>query len=273
MADQDMKKAANTGPRMRALPALWRREVVKFARDPNRVAGAVLQPVAIWLLLGFGFQDSFSLPTAAGADMPYLEFLFPGMITIVALFTAIFSTIAIVEERDSGFLQAALATPVRRGSLTLGPALGCATLVVGQSILFFALIPLTGHAPTVSGLVLMAGVLAVVALGFNAFGVVMAWRSRTTRGFHALMTLLLIPLWALSGAFFPAEGAPGLLRWAIRLNPVSYGVDALRSAMYWPQASPVEAFPFALSLAVTGIFAAAMLALAVRTAGRAGAGS
>ncbi len=258
----------NASPKLHAVPALWRRELVKFLRDRNRVAGAVLQPVAIWLLLGFGFRDSFRLPDATGMDLPYLEFLFPGMMAIVALFTAIFSTISIVEERDSGFLQAALATPARRWSLVLGPALGSVTLAVGQGALFFLLIPLTGHAPGWVGVTLMAGILAAVALGFTGLGVVIAWRSRTTRGFHAVMNLCLIPLWVLSGAFFPAEGAPGALQWAIRLNPVSYGVDALRTAMYWPQEPPIGVFPFALSLAVTGLFAAAMFFWAARSAGR-----
>ena len=254
--------------KMHAVPALWRRELVKFVRDANRVAGAVLQPLAVWLLLGFGFRGSFSPPTPAGMDMPYLEFLFPGMIALVALFTSIFSTISIVEERQSGFLQAALATPVRRSSLVLGPALGSTTLAVGQGLLFFALIPLTGYVPSLPGLALMAGILALVALGFAALGVVVAWQSRTTRGFHAVMNLCLIPLWVLSGAFFPAEGAPSVLQWAIRLNPVSYGVDALRTAMYWPQDPPIDASSFTLSLAVTGLFAGIMLILATRTAGK-----
>ena len=122
--------------------------------------------------------------------------------------------------------------------------------------------------PSLLGLALMAGILALVALGFTALGVIIAWRSRTTRGFHAVMNLCLIPLWVLSGAFFPAEGAPGILQWAIRLNPVSYGVDALRTAMYWPQNPPIDASSFALSLAVTGCFVAVMLVLAVRTAGK-----
>ena len=253
---------------MHAVPALWRREMVKFVRDVSRVAGAMLQPVAVWLLLGFGFKGSFNPPAPAGMDVPYLEFLFPGMIALVALFTSIFSTISIVEERHSGFLQAALATPVRRSSLVLGAALGSTTLAVVQGLLFFAVLPLTGHIPTLPGFALMVGIMALVALGFAAVGIVVAWQSRTTRGFHAVMNLCMIPLWVLSGAFFPADGAPGALQWAIRLNPVSHGVSALRTAMYWPQDPPIDASSFALSLTVTGLFAAMMLILAVRTAGQ-----
>jgi len=249
---------------MHAVPALWRREVVKFVRDASRVAGAVLQPVAIWLLLGFGFRGSFRPPTPSGMDIPYLEFLFPGMIALVALFTSIFSTISIVEERHSGFLQAALAAPVRRLSLVLGAALGSATLAVAQGLLFFAVLPLTGHVPSLAGFALMAGIMALVALGFAAVGIVVAWQSRTTRGFHAVITLCMIPLWVLSGAFFPAEGAPTVLQWTIRLNPLSHGIAALRTAMYWPQDPPIDASSFALSLAVTGLFAAIMLIFAAR---------
>ncbi|MXW65142.1 MAG: ABC transporter permease subunit [Bacteroidetes bacterium SB0662_bin_6] len=251
--------------KMHAVPALWRREVVKFVRDGNRVAGAMLQPVVVWLLLGFGFRGSFRPPTPSGMDIPYLEFLFPGMIALVALFTSIFSTISIVEERHSGFLQAALAAPVRRLSLVLGAALGSTTLAVGQGLLFFAVLPLTGHVPTLLGFVLMVGIMALVAFGFAAVGIVVAWQSRTTRGFHAVMNLCMIPLWVLSGAFFPAEGAPATLQWAIRLNPLSHGIAALRTAMYWPQDPPIDASSFALSLAVTGLFAAIMLILAART--------
>ncbi|MEX1054543.1 MAG: ABC transporter permease, partial [Rhodothermales bacterium] len=89
---------------MRTVLVLWKREMIKFVRDRSRVAGAVLQPLIVWLLLGFGFQDSFRLPGAV--EVPYLEFLFPGIIALIALFTSIFSTISIVEERKSGFLQA-----------------------------------------------------------------------------------------------------------------------------------------------------------------------
>lgn len=250
---------------IRAVSALWHRELLKFVRDLNRVMGAVLQPLVVWLLLGFGFHGTFRLPDSATAQVPYLEYLFPGVITLVALFTSIFSTISIVEERKSGFLQAALAAPVPRSALVLGTTLGGTTLAVGEGVLFCALLPFTGHVPTAGGFALMLLVMALIGMAFTSLGVIIAWRTRTTRGFHAVMNLFLLPLWVLSGAFFPAEGAPAVLRWTIRINPVSYGVDALRRAMYLPGSPPVESAGFGLALAVTAAFTLFVFLAAVRT--------
>lgn len=258
---------------MQVVSALWRREIIKFARDTNRVVGAVLQPLVVWLLLGYGFQDTFRVPTPNDIDVPYLEYLFPGILALVALFTSIFSTISIVEERRSGFLQAALAAPVSRSSLVLGATLGGATLSLGQGALFLALAPMTGLVPSFSGLLMTIVILALISLAFTALGVIIAWRTRTTRGFHAVMNLFLIPLWVLSGAFFPASGAPAFLQWIVRLNPVSYGIDALRTAMYWPGAPPVSTAPFGAALAITVLFAATIFGLAVRAVNRSVAAS
>lgn len=248
-----------------AVYELWRRELLKFARDASRVGGAILQPLAVWLLLGFGFRETFRLPGPAAAEVPYLEFLFPGIIALVALFTSIFSTISIVEERRAGFLQAALAAPVPRSLLILGTTLGGATLAVGEGMLFIGLLPFTAHVPSLQSVALMLVATGLIGIGFTALGVVIAWRTRTTRGFHAVMNLFLIPLWVLSGAFFPARGAPEVLAWIIKLNPVSYGVDALRHAMYMPGSPPLQIAPLAVSFLVSAGFALIMMALAVRT--------
>lgn len=253
-----------------AVAALWKREMLKFVRDYNRVAGAVLQPLVVWLLLGFGFRGSIQIPASeSSAVVPYLEFLFPGVLALVALFTSIFSTISIVEERRAGFLQAALASPSPRSAIVLGTVLGGTTLAVLEAALFLALLPLVGAGPSAAGIVLLIVVVFLIGLSFTSLGVIIAWRTRTTRGFHAVMNLFLMPLWVLSGAFFPAEGAPSVLQWIIRINPVSYGVSALREAMYWPAESPLDEPSLVLSLGITAAFALAMFALAVRAVERA----
>lgn len=249
----------------RTVAALWKREMLKFGRDYNRVAGAVLQPLVVWLLLGFGFRGSVQVPAPeSAAAVPYLEFLFPGVLALVALFTSIFSTISIVEERRAGFLQAALASPSPRSAIVLGTVLGGTTLAVIEAALFLALLPLIGVEPSAAGIVLLLSVVFLIGLTFTSLGVIIAWKTRTTRGFHAVMNLFLMPLWVLSGAFFPADGAPAVLQWIIRLNPVSYGVSALRDAMYWPTGSPLDAPSIVLSLSITVAFALAMFGLAVR---------
>src|SRR5690349_21886412 len=128
---------------MRAVVTLWRREVTRFVRQRSRVVGALLQPVVFWLLLGGGLSASFRPPgTAPGTT--YLAYLYPGILALVLLFTAIFATIATVEDRHTGFLQGVLVAPVGRSAIVLGQALGGTTLAVGQGLLFLVLAPLAG---------------------------------------------------------------------------------------------------------------------------------
>lgn len=253
-----------------AVYALWKREIVKFVRDRSRLLGALVQPLGFWLLLGMGFRGTFQMPVETSADVGYMEFLFPGIVVLILLFTAIFSTISIVEERKSGFLQAALVAPTPRTAIVLGNALGGTTMAVGEAVLFLLLLPFIGLAPGLAGLSLVLLVCFLTGIGFTALGVAIAWRMETTRGFHAVMNLFLLPMWFLSGSFFPMEGAPALLQWLIRLNPVSYAVSALRAGLYWPDAAPLELAAPAVSLLVTAAFAAAMLGVAVLTVRRKG---
>jgi len=244
--------------------ALWRREVVKFLRDRSRVAGALAQPLAFWVLLGFGFGGAFRMPGDGGAaDVTYLEFLFPGMVALVLLFTAIFSTISVVEERQQGFLQAALVAPVSRTALVLGNVLGGATLAVGQAALFLLLAPLAGLPLSLTGALVVLAAALPMALGFTALGFTMAWSLATTRGFHAVMNLVLMPLWFLSGALFPAAGTPMVLGWVMRADPAYYGVAALRAGLYLPEAPPVADVSVGLALGVSWAFAVLLVALAV----------
>ena len=179
------------------------------------------------------------------------------------LFTAIFSTISIVEERKSGFLQAALIAPVSRVSFVLGTTLGGTSLALFQTLLLLVLLPVIGHIPSFSGLMVMVAVCFLTGLAFTALGVAIAWTMETTRGFHAIMNLFLLPLWILSGAFFPFEGASPILQWCIRLNPVSYAVDALRTGMYMPAETPGTLQSLPVSLLISALFAAAMIGVAV----------
>jgi len=258
-------------PLLPAVTALWRREVVKFLRDRSRVVGAVAQPLGVWLLLGLGFQGTFVLPGAAGAGPSYAEFLLPGVVVMVLLFTAIFSTISVVDERREGFLQAALVSPSPRIALVLGNVLGGTTLAVVQAVPFVALAPVVGLSPTLPGLAIVLAGAVPTALAFTALGYTIAWRVETTRGFHAIMNLFLLPIWFLSGAVFPAAGAPPALAWIMRANPALYGVEAIRHGLYHPAAAPAATVAPAAAVAVMWAVALAMCALAaviVRRHGR-----
>jgi ABC-2 type transport system permease protein len=249
---------------VRAIVTLWRREVTRFVRQRSRVVGALAQPVVFWLLLGGGLSASFRPPGAPGGAT-YLAYLYPGILALVLLFTAIFATISTVEDRQTGFLQGVLVAPVSRTAIVIGQAAGGTTLAVGQGLLFLALAPLAGLTLAPLRVLAATGVMVVVAFGLTNLGLLIAWRMESTQGFHAIMNLILIPIWLLSGAFFPAAGLPAPLAWLMRLDPLTYGLAALRGAL---DPGAVGLPPLALSLAIAIGFAAVACAAAVATARR-----
>ncbi|MEP0545888.1 MAG: ABC transporter permease [Rhodothermales bacterium] len=246
--------------------ALWHREITKFLRDRSRLIGALVQPLGFWVLLGLGFYGSFQMPGAG--EVGYLEYLYPGIIALILLFTAIFSTISVVQERQEGFLQAALVAPVPRTTIVLGLVSGGTTLAVAEAVLFLLLAPLVGLTPGLAGLLVIVAAVVLMALAFTALGFTIAWRLDTTRGFHAVMNLFLLPMWFLSGAFFPVEGVPAVLRWVMYANPAFYGVAAIRQGLYLPAEAPGVGLPLTVTLGVSFAFAVLVLALAVWTVRR-----
>lgn len=254
-----------------AVRTLWQREIVRFVRQRSRVVGAFAQPLVFWLLLGAGLHASFR-PPGLPEGLGYTAYFYPGVIALVLLFTAIFATIAVVEDRQAGFLQGVLVAPVSRASIVLGQALGCTTLAVGQGAIFLAFAPLVGIPLGVGMVAAVLGVQVLIAFGLTCLGLAIAWRMDSTQGFHAVMNLLLLPIWLLSGAFFPASGASPWLAAIMAINPLTYGMAALRRALYLGDPAAVAGLPGLLpSLAV--LLAATALAfwLALRTARRASA--
>jgi ABC-2 type transport system permease protein len=242
---------------------LWQREMVRFFRQRDRVVGALATPIVFWLLLGSGLGRSFSSPEGHG----YFEFFYAGTLVMILLFTAIFSTISIIEDRREGFLQAVLVAPVGRFALVVGKILGGTTLALLQGIVFLAFAPVIGVSFSVVSALWIFAVMVLIAFALTGLGFIIAWQLNSTQGFHAIMNLFLIPLWLLSGAVFPAGGAPKWLAWIMKVNPLSYGVTALRQGLYWQtQERSVSA------LMVTLVFAVVMFAIANLAARRTTAG-
>ncbi len=234
--------------------ALWWREMARFLRQRSRVIGACVQPLLFWVLLGSGFGLSFR-PAGTPADVDAMQYFYPGILVLVLLFTAIFSTIAVVEDRRSGFLQGVMIAPISRSRVVLGQALGGTTLAVGQGALLLALAPLAGVSLSVASVVATVAMLAAVGFALTSLGLVIAWRMESTQGFHAIMNLILMPIWLLSGAFFPAAGAAGWLGWVMYLNPLTYGMGAVRRCLYLDMPSAVGAVPpLVPSVVVTVVF-------------------
>ncbi len=251
-----------------AVMTLWWREVNRFRRQRSRWMSALTQPLVFWLLLGGGLSASFR-PMGTPDDMGYLEYFYPGIMVLVMLFTAIFATIAVVEDRREGFLQGVLVAPVSRTSIVLGQALGSATLSLLQGLMFLALAPLAGIELSLTGVLGVVTVLAWLAFGLTNLGLIIAWRMQSTQGFHAIMNLILMPIWLLSGAFFPLTGVPFWLAWLMRINPLTYGMAALRRCLYLGNVNAAGAVPpFLPSLLVLVGFGLVTFAMAVFIARR-----
>lgn len=242
--------------------AFWWRDVIRFLRQRNRIIGALATPLVFWLLVGSGFGPSFRNP-AAGADAgSYLVYFFPGTLVLIMLFTAIFSTISVIEDRREGFLQGALVAPLSPAAIPLGKFLGGTTLAVLQAGIFCVLAPLAGIHVGLHQIALLIPALALVGFAMTGLGFLVAWPMDSTQGFHAVMNIFLMPLWMMSGALFPMPSGSGWLYWVGALNPVSYSVTAIRSAF---AASPDAIIPagYVTGLGVTALFAALMFGISV----------
>ena len=247
---------------------LWWREIVRFRRQRSVIIGSFVQPLIFWVLIGWGFRASFK-PSGMPAGIDYVQYFYPGVIMLVLLFTAIFATIATVDDRRQGFLQGVLVAPVSRDTVVAGQALGGTTLALFQGCVFLVLAPLAGIHLSAASVVASIAVMTIIAFAFNCIGLLIAWRIESTRGFHLIMNSILVPIWFLSGAFFPAAGAPVWLRWIMRLNPLTYGMAALRRTLYLGEPHQLTALPgAALSVGISLAFAVVAMWFAARVAER-----
>jgi ABC-2 type transport system permease protein len=200
--------------------------MARFFRQRNRVIGALGTPLLFWIFLGSGVGKTFQSGGPMGDG--YLLYFFPGSMLLILLFTSIFASISIIEDRNTGFLQSVLAAPTPRINIALGKILGGSTIALVQCLLFYLLAPCAGFSYQWALLPALAAVLFLVAVELSALGYLIAWMTDSVQGFHAMMNLLLMPMWLMSGALFPPEGAAVWMKWLIWLNPAYYGLEAMR---------------------------------------------
>jgi ABC-2 type transport system permease protein len=254
------------------LPAasLCWREMIRFVRQRSRIIGALATPILFWIVIGAGMGKSFRTDSPGGGN--FMEYFFPGTLVMILLFTAIFSEISIIEDRKEGFLQSVLVAPVSRMAIVLGKVLGGTVLASAQGILFLVLAPLVGIRLGIGEILAAIGVTIIVSFALSGLGFCIAWRMSSTQGFHVIMNLFLVPMWFLSGAMFPASGAGGGMRWLMSVNPLTYGVSALRRAMYLGDARNLHLPGWTVSVGISILFAAAMFAAASSIVGKRVAG-
>src|ERR1700758_3992656 len=243
------------------LPAftLWWREIVRFYRQTGRVIGVLASPLVFWAVLGSGFGTSFRSGGGAG-QQHYLDYSYPGILILIVLFTSIFTMMSVIEDRKEGFLLSVLVAPVPRTAIVLGKVLGGTTLSAVQGMIFLIFAPFAGVHLQPAQVLLVAVVVFLVSFSLTALGFAIAWPMDSSQAFHGIVNLFLIPLWLLSGALFPLAGASGWIRIIMRLNPLTYGVEALRGLLY-PGAE--TSFPLSSSIATLLLFSLVMFALAL----------
>ncbi len=210
--------------------SLWWREMVRFYRMRSRVVGVVLSPLIFWVLMGAGFGTSFRNGASSGQN--YLEYFFPGALIMIVLFTSIFTMMSVIEDRKEGFLLSVMVAPIHRSAIVLGKVLGGTTLSTIQGLLFLLLAPFIGVRVGVEQFVLVVLITFLTAFALTALGFAIAWMLDSSQAFHAIVNLILLPLWLLSGALFPLSSASGWIRWIMRVNPLTYGVESLRAVLF-----------------------------------------
>lgn len=238
--------------------ALLKREVVRFLRQRHRIVGALGTPLVFWFLIGSGLGKSFRSPLTGQAGVDYLRYFFPGTLILIILFTAIFSTISIIEDRREGFLQGVLVSPAPRTAIVIGKVSGGALLAWGQALIFALAAPLLGFPFSLTRSLYVLLLMGLSSYALTGLGFLIAWRMDSTQGFHAVMNLFLMPLWFLSGSLFPPDGAPVWLRAIMRVNPLTYTLTGLQNAFFGAPSTSVAYAGFGFSLALTAAFALIM---------------
>ena len=238
----------------RTIYVIWLREMIKFRREPARMATSLIQPL-IWLfVVGKGFGSVFPSPFA---HLTYVQFMFPGVVGMTILFTALFSSVSILWDREFGFLKGVLVAPVPSTGIVLGKAASGATLGAIQGALILALGPTVGMPYRWEALLAALGLMLLLSLAVAAAGIAVAVRITSFQTFQVLMNLIVMPLFFLSGAIFPVRGLPLPLRVLSDVDPLTYGVDAMKGVLLHQ-----HEFPLSLDLGVVFLLTAGLTALA-----------
>jgi ABC-2 type transport system permease protein len=215
---------------LRAIYIIWYRDILRYWRDRWRLGASLAQPLLFLVVFGSGLSSSLQGSTSFGAagGLSYIQFMYPGIIGMAILFTAIFGAMSIVWDREFGFLKEVLVAPIDRSAVAIGKALGGTTQAMIQGLILLVLAPFVGVRLSVLTVLTMIPLAAVLAFGLSSFGVALASSMKSMQGFQVVMNFLMMPMFFLSGALFPLSGLPGWMTILTRIDPASYGIDPLR---------------------------------------------
>jgi ABC-2 type transport system permease protein len=263
---------------IRTAAMVWRRELIRFTRTRSRILSGFVQPILFLFVLGYGLSPLVG--STAGFD--FTKFVYPGVVAMSVVTTAIFSAMSIVWDREFGFLREMLVAPVSRSAIVIGKTAGGASIATVQGTIMLVLAPLVGVNLTPVVVVQVILIEFLMAVSLTAFGVFVASRIEKLESFQVVMQLVLFPMLFLSGAMFPLSGLPTWLAVLTRINPLTYAIAPLRKVVFSAQSMPIEAqrrFPtevtilghplsMATEIGIVIAFAVVFLVLAVRNFGR-----
>jgi ABC-2 type transport system permease protein len=261
---------------LRGIYIVWYRDLLRWWRDRIRIVVSLAQPLLFLVVFGVGLGSSLGGGFGAGSDgsVGYGEFVFPGVVGMAVLFSAIFGAMSIVWDREFGFLKEILVAPIDRSAVAIGKALGGATQAVFQGLILLVLAPFLGVTLTVGSVLLLIPFIFVLAFALSAMGVALASRMKSMQSFQVVINFLVMPMFFLSGSLFPLAGLPDWMTVLTRLDPVSYGMDPIRRILLGASL-PAGAtdqlglvvfgwtLPIAIEALVLLAFGAVMLGLAV----------
>jgi ABC-2 type transport system permease protein len=273
---------------LRAVYVIWYRDLIRYLRDRTRLAASLAQPLLFLVVFGVGLSSSLGSIgntrggtagfAAGGGSLSYVQYVYPGVVGMAVLFTAMFSSMSIVWDREFGFLKEILVAPIDRSAVAVGKALGGATQAVIQGLIMLAVGPIVGVHLTVLTVLEVIPILFLLAFTLTAFGVAIAARMRSMQGFQVIMNFLLMPVFFLSGALFPLVGLPAWMTALTRLDPVAYGIAPLRTAVLSTSGAPAAvtrelgsvtwfgwAVPSLLALGMLSLLGSVFLAIAIRS--------
>ncbi len=269
---------------LRAIYIIWYRDVLRYWRDRLRLVSSLAQPLLFLVVFGTGLSSTlrgvgggFAPGATADGSLNYVQFIYPGIIGMAVLFTAIFSAMSIVWDREFGFLKEVLVAPINRSAMAIGKALGGSTQAMIQGLILLVLAPFVGVTLTPLTVVELVPLIFLLAFALTTLGVALATSMRSMQGFQAVMNFLLMPVFFLSGALFPLNGLPGWMAVLTRIDPAAYGIDPLRRVLLSASGIPStfvdrlgvtvfgQVLPIPAELAVVVLFGVGMLLISIRT--------
>ncbi len=255
---------------LRGVYIIWYRDLLRYSRDRARIVASLGQPLLFLVVFGSGLSASLGMGvTQQVGNVSYVRFLYPGIIAMAVLFTSIFSAISIVWDREFGFLRELLVAPVSRASVVLGKALGGSTIAMLQGAILLILAPILGVRLNPFNTLELLAIMFLTAFAISSMGILIASRLQTMESFQMIINFLVMPMFFLSGAFFPLRGLPGWMSVLTRADPVAYGVDPMRRALLGSTLAPgIRIGSYHLGtwadVGILAVFALIALSLAMR---------